>query len=169
MNWEAVGSIAEAIGATAVLVTLIYLATQVRHARDQISRSARQVRDATLRDLYLATAQSPELARVVGKATDGWTPDIESEEQLFKVAEFTSEERIIWRNYNRAWWSYFGEAVANRQDLTPSQLQEVDRGIVLTYSGSPAATYFNSMSAIDSPTVRYVREIIESNGKSTAV
>ena len=32
MNWDAVGAIAEMIGGIAVLVTLIYLAIQVRHA-----------------------------------------------------------------------------------------------------------------------------------------
>jgi len=33
MNWEAVGAIGEVIGAIAVLVTLMYLASQVRSAR----------------------------------------------------------------------------------------------------------------------------------------
>ena len=32
MNWDAVGAIAETIGGIAVLVTLVYLAVQVRHA-----------------------------------------------------------------------------------------------------------------------------------------
>ncbi len=35
MNWEAISAIGEAVGAAAVVFTLIYLAIQVRHAREQ--------------------------------------------------------------------------------------------------------------------------------------
>ena len=34
MSWEALGAIGELVGAVAVLITLIYLAVQVRHGRD---------------------------------------------------------------------------------------------------------------------------------------
>ena len=41
MNWEAIGAVGEIVGATAVVVTLIYVAVQVRHGdRD----GARRVR-----------------------------------------------------------------------------------------------------------------------------
>ncbi len=35
MNWDAIGAIAEIVGATAVVVTLYYLAMQVRESRLQ--------------------------------------------------------------------------------------------------------------------------------------
>ena len=38
MDWEAVGAIAEACGALAVLATLIYLAVQIRH-QNQVARA----------------------------------------------------------------------------------------------------------------------------------
>ena len=34
MNWEAAGAIGEIVGAFAVLVTLVYLARQIRHGTD---------------------------------------------------------------------------------------------------------------------------------------
>ena len=34
MNWDAIGTIAEIIGATAVVATLAYLAAQIRHGID---------------------------------------------------------------------------------------------------------------------------------------
>jgi hypothetical protein len=37
MNWEAIGAVGEVIGAVAVLVTLLYLSTQIRQA-NEISR-----------------------------------------------------------------------------------------------------------------------------------
>jgi hypothetical protein len=36
MNWEAIGAIAESLGALAVIVSIIYLAAQVRHTRLQL-------------------------------------------------------------------------------------------------------------------------------------
>jgi hypothetical protein len=62
MNWDAVSAISEALGAIAVLVTLGYLALQVRHARDEMARSTRQARADAMRQVWLTQAGSPELA-----------------------------------------------------------------------------------------------------------
>ena len=42
MNWEAVGAIAEALGATGVIASLIYVATQVRQSNVVARNQARQ-------------------------------------------------------------------------------------------------------------------------------
>ena len=34
MNWEAIGTVSEVVGAFAVLVTLFYLAKQIRHSSE---------------------------------------------------------------------------------------------------------------------------------------
>ena len=39
MNWEALGAIAEAVGATAVFISLVYVAVQIRQNTKQFSRS----------------------------------------------------------------------------------------------------------------------------------
>ena len=39
MNWEAVGAITEAIGAVAIVVSLVYVAVQIRQNSREISRS----------------------------------------------------------------------------------------------------------------------------------
>jgi len=36
MNWDAVGAIAELLGAIGVIASLVYLATQIRQSRDQM-------------------------------------------------------------------------------------------------------------------------------------
>ena len=48
MNWEAIGSLAEVIGALAVLITLAYLAVQVRQNSTQLRESARLAKIASL-------------------------------------------------------------------------------------------------------------------------
>ena len=40
MNWEAMGALAETLGALAVIVSIIYLAAQVRHTRRQLQAQA---------------------------------------------------------------------------------------------------------------------------------
>ena len=39
MNWDAVGAIAESVGVLAILISLVYLAMQVRQNTQQICRS----------------------------------------------------------------------------------------------------------------------------------
>ena len=39
MNWDAVAAIAEAVGAIAIVVSLVYVSVQIRHNTDQAARS----------------------------------------------------------------------------------------------------------------------------------
>jgi len=49
MNWDAIGAVGEVVGAIGVIVSLLYLASQVRH-------SAKTTGDSTARDLFTTTA-----------------------------------------------------------------------------------------------------------------
>ena len=51
MNWDAVGAIAELIGTLVILVTLIYLAVQVKYARLTATDANRNGRVVGIRDL----------------------------------------------------------------------------------------------------------------------
>jgi len=48
MNWDAISTIAEIVGATAVVVSLIYLAVQIRQNTKQVEEQARGQRFAAL-------------------------------------------------------------------------------------------------------------------------
>ncbi len=57
MNWEAFGAIAEMVGGIAVLVTLVYLALQVRQNSVLLEQNTKTARQAILRsqtDRYIA-------------------------------------------------------------------------------------------------------------------
>ncbi len=47
MNWDAIGAIAELLGAVGVIASLIYLATQIRQSRDQMERNTRATQAAS--------------------------------------------------------------------------------------------------------------------------
>ncbi|MCB1687848.1 MAG: hypothetical protein KDI33_05160 [Halioglobus sp.] len=162
MNWNAVGAISETIGVIAVFVTLVYLAIQVRDAKYQVKRSIQQVRSSTLRELYLSPVQNPQLVSVLIKSERAWTSgnEIESEEELFEAGDLTPEEALIWQSYQRAWWVHWREVVGNRDQLSESQMDEVNMGIVSIFTRSSSRVYLNSMWVLDSPTIRYIKNLL---------
>ena len=65
MNWDAIGAIAELLGAIGVIASLIYLATQIRQSREQMSQNSDLIRS----QLSMAVRESRQSAtRVI--ATD---------------------------------------------------------------------------------------------------
>jgi hypothetical protein len=71
MNWEALGAVAELLGAIGVIATLFYLAFQIRRNSESVEAStARALTDATQMRL-LAAAQNPTLAGAFAKASRG--------------------------------------------------------------------------------------------------
>ncbi len=44
MNWDAIGAIAELLGAIGVIASLVYLAMQIRQSRDQMSQNSDLIR-----------------------------------------------------------------------------------------------------------------------------
>ena len=160
MNWEAIGAIAEAFGVILVLMTLVYLAIQVRDAKDQVRRSAQERRHSNLRELYLAPTQNAELASVYSRTEAAWTPEIESEEQLFEAAGLSPQEAFIWQSYQRAWWTHWREVIGNRDQLSKTQLDEINLGIRTVFTSTSAKTYLKSMIAVKSPTMRYIDSVL---------
>jgi hypothetical protein len=70
MNWDAIGAIGEILGALAVLVTLFYLALQVRHHTRATKRTAFQ----ELMNYYGSISDylsTPEGAELIGKSRHG--------------------------------------------------------------------------------------------------
>ncbi len=70
MNWDAIGAIAELLGAIGVIASLIYLATQIRHSRDQMGENTRALRAGTYQQFGLelkeAYSMGAGLAAIVG-------------------------------------------------------------------------------------------------------
>jgi hypothetical protein len=50
MNWDAIGAIAELLGAIGVIASLVYLATQIRQSREQMVENTRALRAGTYQD-----------------------------------------------------------------------------------------------------------------------
>ena len=85
MNWEAIGAISEFVGAFVVLVTVIYLAVQVRHLKQQNIESANMSGFDAILQIHMQTATDIELSELIVKAFSG--------------EELTPAETVRLRNY----------------------------------------------------------------------
>ena len=64
MNWEAIGAIGEIVGAAAVVVTLIYVAVQLRHTTEATQAARRATQAASFQ---AASALDQDFLLTVGK------------------------------------------------------------------------------------------------------
>ena len=65
MSWEAVSAIGEILGALAVLITLIYLAVQIRYVRSQVESDTLGHVVSALNDFAGRIADSGELSEIL--------------------------------------------------------------------------------------------------------
>lgn len=65
MNWDAIGATGEVLGALAVLVTLIYLAAQIRQNTATVATSTYDSLVNEINHINIAIAESDELASIV--------------------------------------------------------------------------------------------------------
>ena len=99
MNWDAIGAIGEIIGASAVVVTLIYLTFQLRNNTAATRASTAQALADSINAANLVLAGDSDLARIyhAGKFGD-WeslTPDEQFRWGYFATAACRSFEAVL--------------------------------------------------------------------------
>ncbi len=125
MNWEALGAVGELVGALVVMVSVFYLAIQIRHNTRVAKGAAQEAAVAALRDLTKQLTQNAELNRLFNKGVEG-LDRLEWEErtqffhlafQLLKVAEGIHFHHIqgvldegAWMGYSNLFRHYFATA-----------------------------------------------------------
>ena len=82
MNWEAIGAIGEVLGAVGVIVTLGYLATQIRQNTRTMRSAAHHSVNQLGVQINLAMGTNAEVARVLMSGTSADTPFSEPHERL---------------------------------------------------------------------------------------
>ena len=91
MNWEALGAMAELLGAIGVIVTLLYLSRQISHNSKQLEGSSTIAVHNYLRTLCEELCANPSLWATVRKANLDWTSLSEDERS---VASLFSLKRL---------------------------------------------------------------------------
>lgn len=131
MNWDAISAIAETVGTIAVLITLIYLAVQIRTAnRQRETESLRHNYDGLNRMCELL-AESPEKASIVKRGRES-------------LESLTDEERIVFEfmhirilNTVESWYMQLMET-SPPGEYRDQQLENIEGVIVymLNYPGA---------------------------------
>ena len=102
MNWDAIGAVGELIGATAVVLTLGYLAIQLRQARSEYTRN--NARDLVVRNNV-----------VLGKLTD----DRDLRERHFRgmrdYSDLSSDEKLAFGIWMFTWISNWEQAYVDQK------------------------------------------------------
>ena len=112
MNWEAIGAIGQMLGSVAVLVTLGYVAIQIRYARAEMRRSISQTRAEGGRELLMNFANSEQLCNLYTKvgAASGRTPNPVIEALMAK-AGLTQSEAFQLLLDHEAWFQYQAQVI----------------------------------------------------------
>ena len=100
-NWDAVGAIGELVGATAVLITLIYLMIQVRQHSRSISSMATQSIISQFNELTMRLASDPILAKAFEQGLSN--PESLSDDDAYR---FTWLSRAMMNNYLNLYHQY---------------------------------------------------------------
>jgi hypothetical protein len=111
MNWDAIGAIAELMGALGVIATLGYLAVQLRHNTAALRGNSHEVGAERLTTSLQSLVGNPELALLVGRASRDYA-ELDYVEKLqigsYWTAIFTGAEvsMLQWRlgNLDEAVW-----------------------------------------------------------------
>ena len=108
MNWDALGAIAELIGAVTVISTLIYLALQVRHGRESTDLNTMMLQAANWRHFQSLIVENENLAKVIVRHAKG---------------ERLEDHEIV---ILRAWFIQYAASVKADQDLFEKGLIDTD-------------------------------------------
>ncbi len=122
MNWEAIGAVGEILGAIAVVLTLAYLAIQVRYAKKATMDATSLNRANGVQAMLLAVATNDDLRSSIGKAQG-------SSDHFSKLSEqfdLTFEEAARVDSYAMYWfWVHWGQYAASNSKESLNELSNV--------------------------------------------
>ena len=99
MNWDAIGAIGELVGALVVVVTIVYLAAQIRQNTIATKLSTSSTYQKAYSDVELTIASNPELADLLRRSRTG--AELSNSEKLQQV--------VLYRTIFRAWQNTFSQ------------------------------------------------------------
>ena len=166
MNWDAIAAIGQMLGSVAVLVTLGYLAVQVRHARSEVRRSISQGRADAARELTMYRASNERLSRVMAKANDAlrMEPNV-FVQSLIEQTALTRDEAFSVFSDQLATWQYRIQVIAYIDDLSQGDRYEFDGWTRSLYaSGTGKLWYETQKPRLNPDPVRYIDRLLAQPG-----
>jgi hypothetical protein len=166
MNWEEVGAIGQMLGSIAVFITLVYLAVQIQHARQEVQRNLGKVSIDSAQDVLLLLAANPSLSAIYvkGNATLGVPPGPLTQ-MLIERAGLTVEEASVFNYLQLAWFQHRVQVIPYLDSMIPAQrisFEKATRG----YFGMPLHRmwYEGAKEYLHDDAVRYIDNLLAQPG-----
>jgi hypothetical protein len=124
MNWDAIGAIGEIVGAAAVVLTLGYLALQIRHSKQATTDSNRIARSNGVREWLLVMASNDRLR----ESWDAFTNMNDFHAETSK--QFGVEVDVAARAHYAAvyfFWLHWGQYASSMDERDRQELQNLIR------------------------------------------
>ena len=159
MNWEALGAIGELVGAVAIIVTLVYLAFQVKYARIAATDASRANRVQGIHQIDGQFMESPELRKAWLKAGGpGLTGLIKDLSEKWGTED---EETLMLMSTSFDWaWLHWAQF---RSIKTPSDEAELKNIISVFYAEDPMLSFVEHpifRSYFEKPFIEFVDDIL---------
>jgi hypothetical protein len=146
VNWDAVSAVGQVLGSVAVLITLAYLAIQVRQARQQMARAALASRLEGTRELWLSQAMNPALAEAMAKHARAQPGLVHSRFAAEAIAlGMTDVEVRLVHAYYWATWTHWKLTFEARDFLSPAELGEFESSVRINYGSGLGALWYSGM------------------------
>jgi hypothetical protein len=149
MNWQAIGAMGEVVGGLAVVLSVLYLAIQVRHNTAEMRAAASESITENLRQWLLPMIQDPQASRIFRLGAEGWEGfDADDKARFFHMM-------FVWlKNIEAAHYQY------TRGRLDP-QMWEGWQTVIGSYLDGPGvrAYWEQRKGGFSEPFQRYVDSI----------
>jgi hypothetical protein len=162
MNWDAIGAIAELAGAIVILVTLIYLAIQVKYARFASTDTSRANRVAGIRELNSNLVTNADARAAWNKAMGPGQRGLISDVAQTLGLSFDEASIVVLQGWNWIFthWAQF-PPVKIREDE-----KELENIVAIWYGENPMLALIDHpvfRGAFDSDFVAFVDGVIASS------
>ena len=161
INWDAIGATGEILGALTIIITIVYLAIQVKHARNATVDQNRLTRATAIRELILTMSTNEELR--IGNMRNWGLEEYFEQEAVKQGVDSAEVSRNDWLNIYYM-WTYWGNWVSSREARDLAELEHVISevlsvpGVRYTWENSPIAKPF-----LDEPFVEFVDNLVRKN------
>ena len=122
MNWEAIGALGEIIGALAVVATLVYLATQVRYAKQAAADQNRLTRANGVREIALVALANDDVRRSIDQ---DWGVSAYHEQIAEELAlDIDDVSRRDWAN-GFWFWLHWGQYTSTHSEADRKEIEHI--------------------------------------------
>ena len=153
MNWETVSAIAEILGSVGVIVSLMYLAIQIKHAGKESHANSIHLINAQTAQVTTAISASPESADIYYRGNENLT--------VLSPAEQFRYHALMVQMFTAGSSQFY----LHRLGLIPDEMYVIGRAVLKNVMQRPGAIQWweQNASSFDAGFQRHVNEIAESD------